>query len=160
MKRVKILGIVSLVLGLILILNSASSITGLVIVENLNKTVGSILGLALIIGGIIAMQAGEEEEGERRRGRRLVRAVDAAHSEIWREGEKLTGGYRTIATDEGDFVAKIHKGGPGPRYMDLFKRKGKNLEPRGRARTRADGSYEIDLYTKAQMKKKRKERLP
>ncbi|MBU2562184.1 MAG: hypothetical protein KKF68_00810 [Nanoarchaeota archaeon] len=57
----KILGIILIVSGIALILNSFSGITGFFIVEDINKDFGSFLGLILLLQGIFLYLVGARE---------------------------------------------------------------------------------------------------
>lgn len=59
-KRVFIIeGLAFLLIGLVFLLNSFSSITGAVVLENANVNVSGLLGLVFVIVGIAVMMAGE-----------------------------------------------------------------------------------------------------
>ncbi len=64
MKKQRIFGGFLILLGLILILNSISGITGLVIVEEISKEIGSILGIIFIIAGALIFSSNLREIGE------------------------------------------------------------------------------------------------
>lgn len=55
MKTRMILGLVLIIVGATILLNSSTSITGLAILEDVGKITGSILGIALIVGGLILL---------------------------------------------------------------------------------------------------------
>lgn len=62
MQMEKIIGALMFFIGTILILNSFSGITGFVVAESIGKGISSILGFALIVGGILFMAEGREEK--------------------------------------------------------------------------------------------------
>ena len=114
-KRVlNLSGFILLITGIIFILNY-SEITGFVILENIGKTTGSIIGTAFIIGGILLLTASrgwnnyrvglvirEYESGELN----PVQAALKINDRLFPEGLKITGvDYRggvkeTIKTEE------------------------------------------------------------
>ena len=75
-RTLNLLGILLILIGAVLLLNSAG-ITGFAILENVDKTAGNILGLALVVGGVLLLQAreGEEREGRERRLEKALRAT-------------------------------------------------------------------------------------
>ena len=58
-KGLYITGSILLLVGLVLILNSLSSITGLVIVEEISISIGRYLGLVIIVLGVLTLTAGK-----------------------------------------------------------------------------------------------------
>tara|TARA_Y100000310_G_C20564580_1_gene754797 strand:+ start:243 stop:812 length:570 start_codon:yes stop_codon:yes gene_type:complete len=54
-----VLGSTFLIIGTLLVLNSLSSITGFVIVEEINISIGRYIGLVIIILGILTLTAGK-----------------------------------------------------------------------------------------------------
>ena len=61
-KWLKLFGALSLIIGAFLLFSSQTGLTGAVIGNEKAGTIGSILGLILIIGGILGMMVWSEEE--------------------------------------------------------------------------------------------------
>lgn len=52
MKKVRVIGFVLLLVGIIFVLDSQVGITGFVVAENLGSNIGTLIGMVLFIGGI------------------------------------------------------------------------------------------------------------
>jgi len=63
-RMFRILGIISLVIGALFLLNSFSGITGFVIVEEVGRNVSGVLGLIFVLVGMVLMLADREGESE------------------------------------------------------------------------------------------------
>ncbi len=71
-KRVFVIeGLSFLFIGLVFLLNSFSSITGAVVLENVGVDVSGLLGLVFVIAGLVVMIAGEREKESK-----LVREIE------------------------------------------------------------------------------------
>ena len=63
MQKKKIISLGSIVIGIIILLNSFSGITGFIVLEDVGKTASSILGIVLVISGILLLMAREGKGG-------------------------------------------------------------------------------------------------
>lgn len=54
-KYLQVLGAIILASGIVFIINSFPGITGLAILENINKTASSVIGIVLVMGGILLL---------------------------------------------------------------------------------------------------------
>ena len=112
MIKRRILGGILIVAGILLILSKASGITGFSIIESMDRTTSSILGLALIIGGALILISKQQREWDRFRVRLVIREynsgelspVQAAfkiNDELYPAGIEITGvDYRGGSTRE------------------------------------------------------------
>lgn len=78
MEKGKLVGWILIVLGALLILNSASGITGFAIAENINKTAGSIMGIVLVAGGAL-MLISQREQALKDRLEIIVQNYESGH---------------------------------------------------------------------------------
>jgi cobalamin biosynthesis protein CobD/CbiB len=60
MQKRKTLGAISFLIGVVLILNSLSGITGFVIAETIGTGISGIIGLVLVIGGLALFMGGRK----------------------------------------------------------------------------------------------------
>ena len=58
----KIIGGLCFLFGAVFLMNSFSGITGFVVLENAKADVSSILGIALVIGGLLMFMAGKSRD--------------------------------------------------------------------------------------------------
>jgi hypothetical protein len=121
-RTLNILGILLILIGALLLLNS-SGITGFAILENVDKTAGNILGLALVVGGVLMLQAREGEEREGRE-RRLERALKETQQE-------LKSGRRGTVRDVRYFARRLGYDvvGGGRHQERIVDRQGNLIEP-------------------------------
>ena len=61
MKKSRILGVVLIIIGFLFILNSLSSITGFAVAESIGKGASSLVGIALVIGGVLMFISKKEK---------------------------------------------------------------------------------------------------
>ena len=61
----RILGIILLLIGIVLLLNSIPTIIGFVIFGNVSKQVGSILGIAFVVGGLMLLMSSKRDKMEK-----------------------------------------------------------------------------------------------
>jgi len=120
-RTLNLLGILLILIGAVLLLNSAG-ITGFAILENVDKTAGNILGLALVVGGVLLLQAGVEREGKERRLEKALRATQ----------QELQSGRRGTVRDVRYFARKLDydiiKAG-GRHQEHIIDRQGNLIEP-------------------------------
>jgi uncharacterized membrane protein YccC len=120
-RTLNLLGILLILIGAVLLLNSAG-ITGFAILENVDKTAGNILGLALAVGGVLLLQAGVEREGKERRLEKALRATQ----------QELKSGRRGTVRDVRYFARKLDYDiiKPGGRHQEhIVDRQGNLIEP-------------------------------
>jgi len=121
-RTLNLLGILLILIGAVLLLNSAG-ITGFAILENVDKTAGNILGLALVVGGVLLLQAreGEEREGRERRLEKALRATQ----------QELKSGRRGTVRDVKYFARQLGYGiESGGRHQEhIVDRQGNLIEP-------------------------------
>lgn len=110
-RDLRIVGIFSIFLGIVFLLDSFSGITGFVVFEGIKKSASSILGTIFIVGGLILVIV--VEGGLERKTRKIVQEIDQTlrsgkigkYEELERYAKKL--GYRL---EEGSNHKNVYKG--------------------------------------------------
>lgn len=124
-KILRYIGLMSSLVGVIFLFNATSDITGFVIVEEIGKGVSSVLGIALVIGGLLILMSSRDEEGglEKRTEKiavRLKQAIDSGrigtYDELVRMCKRLEyniekGGRHYVIKHEGHTVTAIPRHG-------------------------------------------------
>jgi len=62
-RGIKTIAIILILIGIIILLNTYTTITGFAVLNNLTKTTSSILGIIFVIGGILLLQSGRTTTG-------------------------------------------------------------------------------------------------
>ena len=109
----KILGVLFFVKGAILFLLFYYGMTGFVVMENISSRTGSVLALALVIGGVLIFMAGKRGTPDYATAileqRRYIDSARKLARIATRSGYQLEGGFKegTRVTQGGDVITVI-----------------------------------------------------
>ncbi|MBU0760295.1 MAG: hypothetical protein KJ600_03980 [Nanoarchaeota archaeon] len=62
-RFVKILGILLIVIGIVVLLDTFTGITGLVVLEDIGRTAGSVIGIVFVLVGVLVFMSGAAPRG-------------------------------------------------------------------------------------------------
>jgi hypothetical protein len=143
MKKRKLLGILSVILGAILIINSQSAIFLSPGESPIN--ISLIAGLVFVFVGIWGMFAKQKRDDKKER----VVSTDASKLQIWEDGIPFRGGYKEVDIGKAHFYAEVDK--KHYDHLDLYRKVGKKLKPWGRYFTGIKG---LSPFSRKQAKKR------
>ena len=134
MKRGRILNVALIVLGVIVLLSSFGGITGFSILEDVSGSVGSVIGIVLIVGGVLLLALEDKaEEANLSKSDRFIlnRLAPADQGNYVPRAEEIENNRKTLGGEAKFYINPLQSGEVTYVHLTTSKTKAKRIMANG-----------------------------